>query len=148
LQTSWGFLKSPEQLEPMVNENRFAMSATYVTKFGQDSSLAATLAWGRKDLSDGHHLTGVLLESEYKPVADWTAFARAEWEQNAEIDATGTVREVGALTLGAIHDWPVAKHAKVGLGASYTFDFVPSGVTPAYGDNPRGAMVFVRLALQ
>jgi hypothetical protein len=148
LQTSWGFLKSPEQLEPMVNENRFTMSATYVTRFGQDSSLAATLAWGRKDLSDGHHLNGVLLESEYKPVADWIAFARAEWEQNAEIDATGTVREVGALTLGAIHDWPVAKHAKVGLGVSYTFDFVPSGVTPAYGDNPRGAMVFVRLALQ
>ena len=148
LQVSWGFLKSPEQLEPAVDENRVTASATYVTKFDDQSSLAATLAWGLKDLSDGHRLNGVLLESEYKPAADWTAFARAEWEENAEIDAAGTVRGVGDLTLGGIHDWTVADHAKIGLGASYTFDFVPSAVTPAYGGSPGGAMVFVRLGLE
>ena len=148
LQVSWGFLKSPEQLEPAVDENRVTASATYVTRWGDASSLAATLAWGRKDLSDGRRLNGVLLETEYKPAENWTAFARAEWEQNAEIDAAGVVRGVGALTLGGIHDWKVADHAKIGLGASYAFDFVPSGVTPEYGGSPGGAMVFVRLGLE
>jgi hypothetical protein len=117
-------------------------------KFGGESSVAATLGWGMKDLSHGHRLNGTFFETAYKPALDWTAFARAEWEQNDEIDATGTVRSVGELTLGGIHDWKVAAHAKFGLGASYTFDFVPSAVIPSYGSDPHGAMVFVRLALE
>jgi hypothetical protein len=148
LQTSWGFLKSPEQLAPAVNENRFTTSASYVTKFEGDSSLAATLAWGLKDMSDGHRLNGVLFETEYKPTEAWTAFARAEWEQNNEIDASGVVRGVGEVTFGGIHDWKVADHAKFGLGASFTFDFVPSSVSPNYGGDPHGTTVFVRLALE
>ena len=148
LQASWGFLKSPEQLAPAVDENRFTASASYVTRFGGDSSLSATLAWGLKDLSDGHRLNGALLEAEYKPAEAWTAFARAEWEENNEIDASGTVHGVGELTLGGIHDWKIAEHAKLGLGASYTFDFVPSSVVPRYGADPHGTTVFVRLALE
>jgi hypothetical protein len=148
LQASWGFLKSPEQLAPDVSENRFTASASYLTRFGGDSSLAATLAWGLKDLSDGHRLNGVLLETDFKPTEAWTAFARAEWEQNNEIDVSGAVRGVGELTFGGIHDWHVADHAKFGLGASYTFDFVPSSVSPGYGSDPHGATVFVRLALE
>jgi hypothetical protein len=148
LQSSWGTLKSPEQLDPSVNENRTTASATYITKFGDDSSVAATLAWGMKDLSDGHRLNGVLLEAEYKPGADWTAFARTEWEQNSEIAASGAIHSVGALTLGGIHDWKVADHAKLGLGASYTFDFVPSAITPPYGSDPHGAMIFARVSLE
>jgi hypothetical protein len=148
LQASWGYLKSPEQLDPAVNETRYTASATYVAKLGPDSSLAATLAWGFKDLSDGHRLNGLLFETEVKPAQDWTAFARAEWEQNNEIDSTGAVRAVGEFTLGGIHDWKVADHAKLGLGASFTFDFVPSSATPHYGGDPHGALVFVRLALE
>src|SRR6185437_13742205 len=147
LQASWGYLKSPEQLDPAVNETRYTASATYVTKLGPDSSLAATLAWGLKDLSDGHRLNGLLFETEVKPAQDWTAFARAEWEQNNEIDLTGAVRAVGEITLGGIHDWKVADRAKLGLGASFTFDFVPSSATPHNGGDPHGALVFVRFAL-
>ena len=77
-----------------------------------------------------------------------TAFARAEWEQNSEIDASGAVRGVGVLTLGGIHEWRLADHAKFGLGASFTLDFVPSSVSPSYGSDPHGGLVFVRLALE
>jgi hypothetical protein len=148
LQTSWGHLNSPEQLQPNINENRTTASATYVTKFGQESSLATTLAWGYKDLSDGTGLHGVMLETEYKPSAPWTAFMRSEWEQNNELVTGSAIHDVGELTLGGIHDWKVADHFKFGLGASYTFDFVPSPLTPAYGSDPRGAMVFIRLAAE
>ena len=147
LQASWGFLKSPEQLQPTVDENRYTASAMYITKFSEESSLAVTLGWGQKDLSDGRRLNGTFLEAAYKPATNWTAFARAEWEQNDELDATGIVRSVGDLALGGIRDWNVADHAKIGLGASYTFDFVPSSVTPGYGSDPHGAMVFARLTL-
>jgi len=32
------------------------------------------------------------------------------------------------------------------IGALCAFDFTPSAIVPSYGDNPRGFMVFVRLA--
>lgn len=144
LQVSWGHLNSPEQLAPEINENRTTVSATYVTSLG-DGTLAATLAWGLKQESDGANLNGVSLEGEYQ-IGPWTAFARTEWEQNAELDALGRTRDVGELTLGAIHDWPIGEHFKAGLGALYTFDFVPSDIVPSYGGGPHGAMGFVRLA--
>ena len=148
LQASWGNLKSPEQLDPTINENRYTASASYITRFGENSSVAATVGWGLKDLSDGKLLNGVFLEAAYKPATGWTAFSRAEWEQNNEIDVTASVRSVGDLTVGGIRDWLVANHTKFGFGASYTFDFMPSAVTPIYGGNPHGAMVFTRLTLE
>ena len=147
LQASWGYLKSPEQLDPNVDENRVTASATYITALGEGRSLAATLGWGLKDLSDGHRLNGIFAESEFKPAANWTLFARSEWEQNDEVDARGLSRAVGDLTLGGIRDFPVAEHVKVGVGASFTFDFVPSSLAPGYGSDPHGAMVFTRLSL-
>ena len=147
LQASWGFLKSPEQLEPATDENRFTASASYVTKWGAEQSIAATAGWGLKDLSDGHRLNGAFLEAEYRPALNWTAFARAEWEQNAELDIRGVTRAVGELTLGGIRDFPLAEQVKFGLGALYTFDFVPSNIVPTYGGDPHGAMVFGRIVL-
>jgi hypothetical protein len=144
LQVSWGHLNSPEQLTPDVNENRTTASATYVSKIG-DGTLAATLAWGLKQANDGTGLNGALLEGEYR-IEPWTVFARTEWEQNNELDALERTRSVGELTLGGIHDWPVAEHFKLGLGALYAFDFTPSEIVPAYGGDPRGFMAFVRLA--
>jgi hypothetical protein len=145
LQASWGHLNSPEQLAPEINENRTTASATWVSEFADASSLAATLAWGWKQQSDGADLNGVLLESEYR-FEPWTVFARTEWEQNNELDAFGRARSVSDLTLGAIHDWPIAEHWKAGLGALYAFDFVSSTIVPSYGGDPHGFMGFVRLA--
>ncbi|MBV8978324.1 MAG: hypothetical protein JOZ13_13215 [Alphaproteobacteria bacterium] len=147
LQTSWGHLNSPEQLTPSVNENRVTASATYFTPLGDGSSFAATLGWGLKDLSDGAHLNGLLLEAEYKPARWWTTFARAEWEQNNELSASGTVHDVGELTLGGIRDWPIAPQLAFGLGASYTYDFVSTAIIPSYGSDPHGLLGFARLTL-
>jgi hypothetical protein len=144
LQLSWGHLNSPEELAPQINENRTTASATYVAAIG-GGDLAATLAWGLKQESDGTDLNGVLLEAEYQ-IERWTVFARTEWEQNSELDALGRTRGIGELTLGAIHDRPVSDHFKLGIGALYAFDFVPSAIAPPYADNPHGAMAFVRLA--
>jgi hypothetical protein len=144
LQASWGYLKSPEELAPTVNENRFTASATYVEPLGDASSIAATLSWGLKDESTGHSLNGLLAEAEYKPADLWTLFARGEWEQNDEIAASGAIEKVGELSLGAIRDFRVAQHLKFGVGALYAFDSVPGGVKPTYGSDPHGTMVFVR----
>jgi len=145
LQASWGHLHSPEQLAPRLNEDRYTASAMYAAELGDGAAFAATLAWGLKHLSDGTNLNGALLEGEYHPVELWTLFARAEWEQNNELDAAGRVRDVGELSLGALRDWRVSEHWKAGLGALYAFDFAPSAIVPSYGGNPHGALAFVRV---
>lgn len=139
LQASWGYLKSPEELAPTVNENRFTASATYVS-----GPWAATLAWGLRHESTGADLNGLLAETAYKPDDAWTLFARGEWEENDEL-LPGSKLRAGELTLGAIHDWRVANHWKLGLGGLYTFDVVPGGIAPSYGGDPHGAMGFARI---
>jgi hypothetical protein len=147
LQGSWGYLKSPEQLEPDLNENRFTASATYVTPFKDGGSFAATLGWGLKDESDGTRLNGLFAEAEYKPAELWTLFTRAEWVQNSELDALGRKLDASQITVGGIKDWRMADHWKFGVGALYAFDFAPHAV-PSYGGNPHGTMMFVRVVAE
>ncbi|HWY62034.1 MAG TPA: hypothetical protein VNW15_09065 [Rhizomicrobium sp.] len=144
LQLSQGFLKSPEQLTPAINENRVTASATYYNEF-TFGSLAATIAWGNKRLSDGVNENGGLVEAEFKPDDAWTLLARGENIGSDELVPGPRVRGAGEFTLGAIHDWSVADHFRLGLGGIYSFDFAPSSPATPYGGGPHGAMAFVRL---
>jgi hypothetical protein len=148
LQASWGFLVSPEQLEPAENETRYTASATYVSTPDNLGTVAATLAWGLKRTGHGYKLNALLAEAEWKPAELWTLFTRAEWEENAELLASGRVARASKLSLGAIRDVAVADHLKIGLGGLYDFDFAGSALDAAYDGNPRGAMVFLRLVAE
>ncbi|MBW8708731.1 MAG: hypothetical protein JF627_05615 [Alphaproteobacteria bacterium] len=145
LQTSWGHLNSPEQLEPLEDETRYTASATYFTVLGGESSVAATLAWGLKNLSSGTRLNALLAEAEYKPADLWTVFARAEWEENAELVA-GRVVQAGEVSLGVVRDFQLDDHWKFGVGGLYAFDMTPSRA--GYGNAPHGAMAFARLIVE
>lgn len=151
LQTSWAYVKSPEQLEPDVDIRRWSASAMYTTQLGKLGSWATTLAWGRRQGSGGPSLDAWDLESELKPDDHWTVLGR--WEQVANDELTigllsGPVYRVSRISVGAIHDWRVAKHVKLGLGALYDFDFVPGALASSYGSSrPHGAMGFVRLKI-
>ncbi|HTK35826.1 MAG TPA: hypothetical protein VL358_11155 [Caulobacteraceae bacterium] len=149
LQGSWAELISPEALNPTDNERRWSASAIYTVPVGPQGSWATTAAWGRKERSDGVSSDGFLLESAFKPDADWTLFGRAERLKTDELGGPGhaALQTVGKLSLGVIRDFPVARHAKVGVGVLHSFDFVPAGLRPSYGDSPNGTTGFARLVL-
>ncbi len=147
LQVSAGWLKSPEVLEPLLNERRLTASATWFDKF-DFGTLAATLALGNKHLSDGTDESAVLLEAEYKPDDAWTLFARAETFGSDELVPEPGVRQAGEVSAGLIHDWRLADHLKAGLGGLYAFDFAPRSTAAPYGGGPHGAMAFVRLVVE
>jgi hypothetical protein len=147
LQVSAGWLKSPEALEPLVNERRLTASATWFDTFSF-GSLAATLALGNKHLSDGTDESAALLEAEYKPDAAWTLFARAETLGSDELVPQSGIHHAGETSMGLIHDWQVAGHVKLGLGGLYAFDFAPASAIAPYGESPHGAMAFVRLVAE
>jgi len=152
LQASWADEKSPEQLEPGVNQRKVSASAIYTAPVGDHGWWSTTAAWGRRS-SEGVDLDAWVLESALKPNAGWTVFGRAERVDNDELTPGlggrhGPVFTVGKISLGAIRDWPVSPHLTFGLGALYALDFVPGALKPAYGDEPRGAMAFARLKVR
>lgn len=151
LQASWAQEKSPEQLEPGVNQRKLSASAIYTVPFGDGGLWSTTAAWGRRS-SDGRDLDGWALESALKPTADWTIFGRIERIRTDELTFlnghAGPVFAVSKASLGVVRDWPVTAHLSVGLGGLYAVDDVPSALSAGYGSDPRGAMVFTRLRLR
>jgi hypothetical protein len=149
LQGSWAHLKSPEQLEPNENQTRWSASAIYTRRFGANGWWSTTAAWGRRS-SGADNLEAWVLESAVG-LGNWTLFGRAERTENNELvfvgGHPGPVFTVGKASIGAIRDFPVAQHAKIGFGALYALDFVPAALEPRYGTNPRGAMTFIRFKM-
>ena len=150
LQGSWAQTKSPEQLEPDANQRKLSASAIYATRLAGGGLWSTTAAWGRRN-SDHEDLDAWILESSLKPTEAWTLFARAERTENNELVSVGghhgPTYTVGKASIGVIRDWRLAAHLAVGLGGLYAVNFVPGGLEPLYGDDPTGAMAFVRLKI-
>jgi hypothetical protein len=146
LQVSWANVKRPEQLHADEDETRESASAIYTRRVGAAGSWSTTLAWGRKRHGSEAH-DGILIETALHPDAAWTVFARAERIDSADLVPSLAERAVGKLSVGALHDWKVATHATLGLGALYSFDHAPGTLANLYGDTPHGAMAFVRMKI-
>ncbi len=149
LQASWAHVKSPEALEPADNQTRWSLSAIYTRPLAT-GSWSTTAAWGRRT-SDHESLDAYILESAINFQGVWTVFARAERHENNELLSMnghhGPTHIVAKASAGAIHDWPIAGRAKLGLGALYSFNFLPAALKAPYGQSPNGAMIFARLKI-
>jgi hypothetical protein len=150
LQGSWAQVKGPEQLEPDRNDRKWSASVIHTRPLGAESWWSTTLAWGRRRGEHGA-LDAWALESAVKPNAAWTTFARAERVETDELAPGGghhgAAFTVGKVSAGAVRDWRVAPHVKLGLGGLYAWNIVPRGLKASYGGSPQGAMAFVRATL-
>jgi hypothetical protein len=150
LQGSWGHFEDPEQLEPGVDQKRWSASALYAREIAPGLKFAGTLAWGRK-LVEHHKDDAFSAEASLKKGL-WTGFARAEVAENRELlDELehGPAYRVGKVSLGAVRDFAVAEHVKLGVGGLISGNFLPRELAPLYGkSNPLGGMAFVRLKLE
>lgn len=147
LQASWARLIGPEQLEPDENETRWSASALHTRRLGGSRWWSTTLAWGRRKKAHDA-LDAFVLESAVA-LGRWTVFGRAERIETDELSAAGghhgPVYGVGKASIGAIRDFPVARHVKLGLGTLFAFSFVPGALEPSYSGDPKGGMLFLRL---
>ncbi len=143
LQFSWADQQSPEQLEPTVDVAKLSASAIYTVPLAGEGWWSTTIAWGWKDPTEGDTTNALALETAYAPDRDWTFFARGEIVEANELGPT--TETVGKISFGGIRDVQVAENTKLGLGALYALNFVPSALEASYGGDPDGAMVFVRL---
>lgn len=152
IQTSYGRIKSPEQLEPYVNTNRTTISAIYNKPFGDENNWQTTFAWGQDANSPGHTLNGYLLESTVQLCLTHTFFGRAERVQKDELflppsPFVNEVFTVNKLSVGYLYEFAAWHHAKPGIGILMSTYALPSDVQSAYGDHPFSGMLFGRLSL-
>ena len=149
LQTSWATLFSPNPLLPTINPSTWSASAIYTRPLGTVGWWSSTAAFNRitaRQLASA--MNGWLVESAVSDGGAWTGFVRAEeGDVRALTSPRVPVQTVRKLSFGAIHDWNVRQHAKLGLGALYALGGPPPAVRSAYGPSPGGAMVFLRLKL-
>lgn len=149
LQASWADVVSPEALDPYEDQTKWSASAIYTRRLASGGWWSSTAAWGRKS---GHHgdRDAWVLESAIQPNAAWTLFARAETTENDELSGAGhgPAFKVGKASVGAIRDFSVSSHVKLGVGGLYARNFIPQGLEAAYGGDQDGAMAFVRIKME
>lgn len=149
VQISQGYIHSPEELNPDVNQHRRTASAIYDRPL-DGGNWATTLAWGRDENWPGHSLDAYLLESELTLGATHTLFARLERVQEDELfhapsPLAGQVFDVAKLSVGYIHDWPLSEHLRIGFGGLLSAYHLPAALDSTYGHRPRSYMLYVRL---
>jgi len=151
MQASFGYINSPEQLEPNVDTRRTTASVSYNKPFNH-ANWQTTFAWGRNDNLPGKALDGFLLESMIRVQDTHTLFGRFERVVKDELFLEGDPLHgesftVNKITLGYIYDLPSWQHMKWGIGSSFDINILPDKLKASYSDNPLGYMIFVRVKL-
>lgn len=165
LEAGYGYLKSPEALNPTESMHRITTSVQHGTKLGSDGQVASTFIWGANKHSTMPGLShSFLLESEAILDKRNTLFGRTELVQKSGEDLVvsdpitttkGVLLpglpatqhfNVGTMELGYIRELARTRWATIGLGAAGTLNFVPGPLEPYYGSRtPVGTFIFLRL---
>src|SRR5207249_4744194 len=100
---SYGFLESPESLEPETSLHRLTISATCHASFRTNGFWATTGIWGRNDPSDRSPTNALLVESNLDFDGRNTVFTRVEFVEKAGRDlALPPPNEAGNFDVGSI----------------------------------------------
>ncbi|HEY8851033.1 MAG TPA: hypothetical protein VIM36_02560 [Gemmatimonadaceae bacterium] len=161
----YGYLKSPEALNPTESMHRITASAQHGTSLGSEGQTATTFIWAANKHSSMPSLShSVLLESEAILDKKNTLFGRTELVQKSAeelvvVNPVTTTKgvllpglpatqhfNVATAQIGYIRELARTHWATIGLGAAGTLNFVPGPLEPYYGSRtPVGTFIFLRL---
>jgi hypothetical protein len=151
ISAGYGYLKSPEALEPGESVHRTTASILHGRKIGHDGQFAAALVWGANRKSGTTTHSG-LAEAEAVLDRSNTIYGRIETVQKTAEDLVlGTLPpetqfNVTAISAGYIREVFQGSRATFGIGLQGTINRVPSGLESFYGSRtPIGGMVFLRV---
>lgn len=146
----YGYLHSPEALDPGESQRRFVASLMHGARLGERGQWSTTAVWGA-NRTDKEWSGALLLESEAL-IERNTLFARAEVAPRTGDDlalpgvAPDAVFRVGSVSLGYIRELARGSRFTVGAGARLTANVVPASLEPEYGSRtPAGFLLFLRV---
>lgn len=151
VQFSYGFLKSPEELEPGTSIHRLTASAAWARAIREKGRLAAIAVFGRNDPSTGPSTSSGLLEADVDLDGRNTVFGRTELVQKTGKDLVLSperaerVYDIASFVLGYIHDFDLGP-ARFGLGGRASIAVISEDLSSSYGSRfPVGGMLFLRI---
>lgn len=152
VQASYGFLKSPEALEPGVSIHRATASASFAMGLGPRTSFSTTTVCGVNVPSGEPVTASYLVEAEADLAGHDIVFWRGEYVQKTGRDlALGRADErrrfgVGSLSLGYVRELGPIASLSPGVGFVGSLNAVGADLESSYGSRfPIGGMVFLRL---
>jgi hypothetical protein len=146
LQLSAAHIKSPEQLEPERDVDRFTASLSYNRRRGA-GDWQTTGSWGRNRTA-GRSRDGFLLESTWWSGKKHTLAARGEAVEKDELFAAGPLAQaafhVKKLSAAYVYEVVGRSHWSLGAGGLASLYGLPLELRSAYGSNPVSFMAFLR----
>src|SRR2546423_8804574 len=141
LQVSYGYIKSPEAIDPQLNRHRTTASAIYNLPLGNDSNWSNSFVWGQNNDTAGQGKTqSFLVESDYQRGRNTVYFRWERVEKSGEelvLNANADTRifPVSAYTLGYVRDLSHGNGLDIGLGTQFTINNRPDTLDRYYGDD-------------
>jgi hypothetical protein len=151
LQASYGFLRSPEELQPDQSVRRFTFSCTYDQPLGEGGNLASTLVYGR-NISSAEPATDSLLLEGNLILGLNEFFGRGELVRKTGSDlvlpaATAEdIYGIGSVDLGYLRNFGPYAGVSFAIGVRGSITFLGAGLEPYYGaQQALGGVLFLRI---
>jgi hypothetical protein len=147
LQVSYGYIKSPEALEPDLKRHRTTASAIYNLPLGNDTNWSNSFVWGQNHDTGEGKTQSFLVESDYQRGRN-TVYLRWEWVQKSGQElvlnpaADTRIFPVSAYTIGYMRDLSHGNGLDIGLGTQFTINGRPDTLDRYYGDDVGYAFQF------
>jgi Heavy metal binding domain len=140
LQASYGYIKSPEAVDPKTNIHRTTASAIYNLPLGPDRNWSNTFVWGQNNATEEGKTQSFLIESNYQRGRDtiyfrWERVQKSGHELVLNEGAHTRIFPVGAYTLGYVRDLSHGSGVDIGLGTQFTINNRPDTLDRYYGDD-------------
>ena len=147
LQVSYGYIKSPEALEPQVNRHRTTASLIYNLPLGNDSNWSNSFVWGQNNDTGEGKTQSFLVESDYQRGRNtiylrWERVEKSGQELVLNPAADTRIFPVSGYTLGYVRDLSHGNGLDIGLGSQFTINGRPDTLDRYYGDGPGYAFEF------
>jgi hypothetical protein len=140
LQGSFGYIKSPEALDPKTNIHRTTASAIYNLPLGNDSNWSNSFVWGQNNATGEGKTQSFLIESNYQRGRDtvylrWERVQKSGHELVLDPPDESRIFPIGGYTIGYVRDLSHGNGVDIGLGTQITFNDRPDRLDRYYGDD-------------
>ena len=140
LQVSYGYVKSPEALEPDLKRHRTTGSIIYNLPLGHDTNWSNTFVWGQNHDTGEGKTQSFLVESDYQRGRNtvylrWERVEKSRHELVLKPPEESEIFPVSGYTIGYVRDLSHGNGIDIGLGTQFTINDRPDGLDRYYGDD-------------
>jgi len=147
LQVSYGYIKSPEALEPDLKRHRTTASVIYNLPLGHDTNWANSFVWGQNHDTGEGKTQSFLVESDYQRGRNtiyfrWERVEKSGHELVLKPPDESSIFPVSGYSLGYVRDLSHGNGIDIGLGTQLTINDRPDSLDRYYGDDLGYAVQF------